>query len=217
MDPELGETFRLGPIELAIEPGEIVFLAGGNGSGKSTLLKVIAGLYPLHGGRLMLNGAPIDEARLNAYRALISAVFQDFHIFPQLYGLDPMPRARIESDLARIGLAEKVELLTDCFSTTRLSGGERKRLALVVALAGQRPLLLLDEFGAEQDPEFRAFFYREFLPGLREQGLTIVAVTHDDAFFDCCDRIVRMDHGRIRAVERVGPVDRRASVSRAGG
>jgi putative pyoverdin transport system ATP-binding/permease protein len=196
-DPALGRTFTLGPVDLRIEPGEIVFLVGGNGSGKTTLMKVIAGLYPPHDGKLKLGDKVIDGSNLSAYRAMVSAVFSDFHLFPHHYGLDPLPIERMESDLERVGLSDKVHVLEDCFDTLKLSTGQRKRLALVVALAHQRSLLLLDEFGAEQDPDFRTFFYRHLLPSLRDQGLSVVVVSHDDRFFDCCDRVVKMDFGQI--------------------
>jgi putative ATP-binding cassette transporter len=203
-DAALNETFTLGPIDLTVAPGETVFLTGGNGSGKTTLMKVLAGLYPPHAGELRLGDRPITDANRAAYRALVAAVFSDFHLFRRLHGLDPLPRRQIEDDLARFGLARKVELRDGAFSTLDLSTGQRKRLALIVALAQGRPLLLLDEFGAEQDPAFRDAFYREFLPSLRTRGLTVVAATHDDRYFDGCDRLIKLDMGRIVAADPPG-------------
>lgn len=198
-DARMDEAFVLGPISLTITPGETIFLTGGNGSGKTTLMKVLAGLYPPHEGRLSLGDTPIVDANRADYRTLVAAVFSDFHLFQKLHGFDPIPAAEIADGLVRFGLNHKVRLLADGFDTIDLSTGQRKRLALIVALAQGRPLLLLDEFGAEQDPAFRNAFYREFLPSLRERGLTVIAATHDDRYFDGCDRLIKLDMGRIIA------------------
>ncbi|MGE4527393.1 MAG: cyclic peptide export ABC transporter [Rhodospirillaceae bacterium] len=198
-DSHRNETFVLGPVSLSVSPGEMVFLTGGNGSGKTTLMKVLAGLYPPHEGALSLGGTAITDANRAAYRALVAAVFSDFHLFRELHGLDPLPRQEIEADLRRFGLDRKVTLQDGGFSTVDLSTGQRKRLALAVALAQKRPLLLLDEFGAEQDPAFRDAFYRSFLPSLRARGVTVIAATHDDRYFSVCDRLIKLDMGGIVA------------------
>ena len=79
----------------------------------------------------------------------------------------------------------------------RLSSGERKRLALVLSLLEDKPILLLDEWAAEQDPPFRRKFYHEILPWLKRQGKTVVAVTHDDDHYDVADRVLRMQFGKF--------------------
>jgi len=198
-DPDLGTTFTLGPIDLTIHKGEIVFLVGGNGSGKTTLMKVLAGLYRPDRGRITLGGAVLDADSVGSWRDHVASVFHDFHLFDKAYGLgheDAAPLIRAE--LERVGLQDKVTLNPDgSFSTTRLSTGQRKRLALVLARAQRRPVLLLDEFGAEQDPEFRAFFYTDYLEALRAEGITVIAVSHDDRYFGTCDRLVKLDLGRV--------------------
>ena len=83
------------------------------------------------------------------------------------------------------------------FARTNLSTGQRKRLALVAALLEKKPILILDEWAADQDSFFRKKFYHELLPELRRRGLTIVAVTHDDRYFDAADRILHLEEGRI--------------------
>jgi len=198
-DPDLGTTFTLGPIDLSIHKGEIVFLVGGNGSGKTTLMKVLAGLYLPSRGRITLGGTELDADSVGSWRDHVASVFHDFHLFDKAYGLgheDAAPLIRAE--LERVGLQDKVTLNPDgSFSTTRLSTGQRKRLALVLARAQRRPVLLLDEFGAEQDPEFRAFFYTDYLEALRAEGITVIAVSHDDRYFGTCDRLVKLDLGRV--------------------
>ncbi|MGR3321686.1 MAG: cyclic peptide export ABC transporter [Pseudooceanicola sp.] len=198
-DPELGTTFVMGPVDLTVTPGEIVFLVGGNGSGKTTLMKVLAGLYPPDRGEMRLGDRVIGPETVGSWRDLVASVFHDFHLFDQAFGLDPdVARPLIQEELERVGLDDKVTLNPDgSFSTTRLSTGQRKRLALVLARAQKRPLLLLDEFGAEQDPEFRAFFYTDYLEALRAEGITVIAVTHDDRYFGTCDRLIKLDLGRI--------------------
>ncbi|WP_375686981.1 cyclic peptide export ABC transporter [Pseudooceanicola sp. LIPI14-2-Ac024] len=198
-DPELGTTFTLGPIDLTINRGEIVFLVGGNGSGKTTMMKVLAGLYLPDRGEMRLGGEVLGTANLGTWRDQVASVFHDFHLFDKAFGLDARTaRPLIQAELERVNLQDKVTLNDDgSFSTTRLSTGQRKRLALVLARAQRRPVLLMDEFGAEQDPEFRAFFYTDYLEALRAEGISVVAVTHDDRYFGTCDRLIKMDLGRV--------------------
>ncbi|HKN08989.1 MAG TPA: cyclic peptide transporter, partial [Pseudomonadota bacterium] len=88
------------------------------------------------------------------------------------------------------------------FNTVDLSTGQRKRLALIVSLLEKRPILLLDEWAADQDPEFRRKFYFELLPQLHRAGVTVVVITHDDRYLDEMDlpaRRLRMDEGRFVA------------------
>jgi putative ATP-binding cassette transporter len=84
------------------------------------------------------------------------------------------------------------------FNTVKLSAGQRKRLALAVALLERRPILVLDEWAAEQDPLFRRTFYEEIVPWLRAGGRTVVAVSHDDRYFGAADRCLLLEGGRFR-------------------
>ena len=85
----------------------------------------------------------------------------------------------------------------DRFSRRDLSAGQRKRMAFVAAILERKPILILDEWAADQDPQFRRKFYREILPELKRRGLTIVAVTHDDHYFDVAERRLHMEEGRL--------------------
>jgi putative pyoverdin transport system ATP-binding/permease protein len=192
--------FQIGPLDFTLRAGELVFITGGNGSGKSTLLKVLAGLYMPDSGTITLDGTPVDDATRETYRSLIAAIFADYHLFLRLYGIaDPDP-AEVERLLAQFRLIDKTRLTDGEFRTLDLSGGQRKRLALIVSLLEKRPILLLDEWTSDQDPEFRRKFYHELLPALQQAGETIVVITHDDRYLNELDlpaRRLRMDEGRI--------------------
>lgn len=189
-----------GPVDLEVRPGEILFLAGGNGSGKSTLLKMLTGLYPLSAGRLLLDGRRVDGP---AVRGMVAGVFTDFHLFTRLYGAEGVSQPRVDALLERLGLTGKTRYVDGAFTTTALSSGQRKRLALVVATLEDRPIYVFDEWAADQDPAFRAFFYTELLPGLRDAGKAVVVATHDDRYFDLCDHLVVLEAGRIVRTAKV--------------
>ena len=193
-------AFQIGPIDFTLRPGELVFITGGNGSGKSTLLRVLSGLYPPDSGEITLDGKRIDQYSRDEYRALMSAIFFDYHLFRRLYGIrDPEP-GEIDRLLTLFRLADKTGLTDGEFRTLELSGGQRRRLALIVSLLEKRPILLLDEWTAEQDPEFRRKFYEQLLPDLMRAGATVVVITHDDRYLDELNlpaRRIRMDEGRI--------------------
>jgi putative ATP-binding cassette transporter len=193
-------AFKIGPIDFTLQPGELVFITGGNGSGKSTFLRVLSGLYPPNSGEVTLDGVRVDDHNRDTYRGLMSAIFFDYHLFQRLYGIPEGGAAELERLLAQFRLSDKTGLVDGEFRTLDLSGGQRRRLALIVSLLEKRPILLLDEWTAEQDPEFRRKFYDELLPDLMSAGATIVVITHDDRYLDELTlraRRVRMDEGRI--------------------
>jgi putative ATP-binding cassette transporter len=194
-------SFQIGPLDFTLKSGELVFITGGNGSGKSTFLRVLAGLYPPDAGEITLDGVPVNDGNRDQYRALMSGIFFDYHLFGRLYGIpDPDP-ALVSRLLRQFRLEDKTSLLDGgVFRTLDLSGGQRRRLALIVSLLEKRPILLLDEWTAEQDPEFRQKFYEQLLPEILQAGVTIVAITHDDRYLDELNlpaRRIRMDEGRI--------------------
>jgi putative ATP-binding cassette transporter len=193
-------VFKIGPIDFSMRAGELIFITGGNGSGKSTFLRVLSGLYPPDSGEVLLDGRPIINATRNEYRGLMSAIFFDYHLFQRLYGLPDATPGDIESLLAQFRLSDKTSLTNGEFRTLDLSGGQRRRLALIVSMLEKRPIMILDEWTAEQDPEFRRKFYDELLPDMMRAGATIVVITHDDRYLDELHlpaRRIRMDEGRI--------------------
>ena len=195
-------AFHIGPLDFTLKSGELVFITGGNGSGKSTFLRVLAGLYPPDSGEIMLDGVRVNDATRDSYRSLMSAIFFDYHLFKRLYGIPEPDPGEVDRRLTQFRLADKTTLSNGEFSTLDLSGGQRRRLALIVSLLEKRPIFLLDEWTAEQDPEFRRKFYDEMLPEMLEAGATIVAITHDDRYLDELKlpaRRIRMDEGQIVA------------------
>jgi putative ATP-binding cassette transporter len=193
-------TFQIGPLDFTLRAGELVFITGGNGSGKSTFLRVLAGLYPPDSGEIALDGKRVNDDTRDEYRSLISAILADYHLFHRLYGIADPDSGEVDRLLTKFRLADKTELSEGEFSTLDLSGGQRRRLALIVSLLEKRPILLLDEWTAEQDPEFRIKFYHELLPEMMKAGLTVMVITHDDRYLDELNltaRRIRMDEGRI--------------------
>jgi putative ATP-binding cassette transporter len=220
-------SFLLGPIDLEIRRGELVFLIGGNGSGKTTLAKLLVGLYAPEGGQVILNGRAVGDADRDSYRQLFSAVFSDFYLFEKLLGLEGgsgdaidgrsevqrggdgaaggaggLPRGidiQARKWLKELQLDRKVSDERGVLSTTELSQGQRKRLALLVAYLEDRPFYVFDEWAADQDPTYKAIFYERLLPDLRARGKTVLVITHDDRYFDLADRCLMLDAGQLRA------------------
>ena len=200
IDKSSEAVFRVGPIDFTLRSGDLVFITGGNGSGKSTFLKLLAGLYEPDSGEVLLDGVRVDDGNREAYRSLIAAIFVDYHLFQRLYGITDAEPAEIDRLLTQFRLHDKTRLAGGTFSTLDLSGGQRKRLALIVSLLEKRPILLLDEWTADQDPDFRRKFYDELLPTLQQAGATVVVITHDDRYLDelhLTARRLRMDEGRF--------------------
>lgn len=190
--------FSLGPVDLALDPGELVFLIGGNGSGKTSLAKLILGLYLPDEGEVRLDGMVVDRDNADRYRQNFAVVFADFFLFRDLYGVgggDLEGRAR--EYLERLELQDKVEVREGVLSTTALSQGQRKRLALLTAYLEDRPLYLFDEWAADQDPYFKEIFYHRLLPELKERGKTVLVISHDDRYYPLADRLVKMRDGNI--------------------
>ena len=190
-----GEAFSVGPIEHRFKSGEITFITGGNGSGKSTLAKLITGLYSPDTGEIYINGEKTNSFELSQK---YSAIFSDFHLFEKLYGIDhAVKNDEIENYLNILHIKDKVQINNGVLNTIKLSTGQRKRLALLISYLEDRPVYLFDEWAADQDPEFRKFFYNTLLPELKGRGKCIIAITHDDRFFDLADKVIKMDLGKI--------------------
>ncbi len=193
------ETFRVGPVSLKLAKGEILFLIGGNGSGKTTLAKLMTGLYPADSGTVLINDELLETHRLGEY---FSTIYNPYHLFRELYGFELDGRKNeIDERLEHLKIADKVSCDDGSYSTIELSGGQRKRLALFQCYLDDRPVFLFDEVAADQDPQFRRFFYHELLAQMREQGKIVIAITHDDHYFHVADKVVRMDFGKTKIAE----------------
>lgn len=191
------DSFVVGPVSLTLRRGQVTFIVGGNGSGKSTLAKLISGHYRPSAGRVLFDDVAIDETNLFRARQSISAIYLDFYLFTHLFGHGVLDAAQADHYLHRLGLAHKVTLEGNRFSTTDLSDGQRKRLALLVAFMEKRNLYVFDEWAADQDPEFKRVFYTELLPELRRQNRIVVVVSHDDRYFDQADQLIYMENGQM--------------------
>jgi putative pyoverdin transport system ATP-binding/permease protein len=192
------ETFNLGPIDMSLKAGQLVVLAGGNGSGKTTLAKIITGLYSAEDGELLLDGQRITDENREFYRQHFSAIFYDFHLFESLLGLEkPNLDNCARERLARLQLGDKVTIQDGVLSTTQLSQGQRKRLALLTASLEDRPIYVFDEWAADQDQKFKEFFYRQLLPDLKAEGKMVLIICHDDHYFDVADRIIKLESGKV--------------------
>ncbi|MBW4477079.1 MAG: cyclic peptide export ABC transporter [Tolypothrix brevis GSE-NOS-MK-07-07A] len=190
--------FILGPINLKFYPQELVFIVGGNGSGKSTLAKLITGLYIPENGEIILDKELITEQNREWYRQHFSVVFSDFYLFDTLLGLENINLdIKAQEYLKLLQLDHKVKIKNGKLSTTNLSQGQRKRLALLTAYLEDRPIYLFDEWAADQDPVFKEIFYTQLLQNLRDRGKTILVISHDDRYFHLANRIIKLDYGKV--------------------
>lgn len=190
--------FTLGPINLTVHLGEIIFIVGGNGSGKSTLAKIITGLYNPQSGSVWLNGHQINQENQEWYRQHFAVVFSDFYLFDRLLGVSrSVDGSKAEDYLQKLQLSHKVRIEQGRFSTIDLSQGQRKRLTLLSAYLENRSIYLFDEWASDQDPIFKHIFYTQFLPDLKSQGKTIFVISHDDHYFHLGDRTIKLEYGQI--------------------
>ena len=190
-------SFTLGPIDLTFRPGELVFIVGGNGSGKSTLIKLITGLYTPETGQIQVDNQFITEQNREWYRQQFSVVFADFYLFEQLLGIDKSYFQQVQNYLNLLQLERKVKISNGKISTTALSQGQRKRLALLTAYLEDRPIYIFDEWASDQDPVFKEIFYTQLLGQLRNRGKTVLVISHDDRYFHLGDRIIKLDYGKV--------------------
>lgn len=192
-------SFGVGPVNMTLKRGELVFLIGGNGSGKSTLAMLLTGLYQPASGEILLDGKPLAVDKPEDYRKLFSAVFTDVWLFDQLLGpegkvVDP---ALVEKWLTQLQMTHKIKLDGGKILDLNLSKGQKKRVALLLALAEERDIIMLDEWAADQDPHFRREFYQILLPLMQQMGKTIFAISHDDHYFIHADRLLEMRNGQL--------------------
>jgi cyclic peptide transporter len=192
------KAFSIGPIDFSIQKGQTVFIYGGNGSGKTTFIHSFLGLRFPSGGDICVNGVIVNESNYAEYKGLFAVVFSDFYLFDEILSEEHQDVAKWNYYMELFEVEKKVSVHDKHFSTVDLSTGQRKRLALITALMEEKPVLVLDEWAADQDPLFRKKFYTEIIPLLNSRGTTILAITHDDKYFDCADKLFKMDEGRLK-------------------
>lgn len=195
-------SFALGPLDFELKSGEVVFLVGSNGSGKTTFMNLLCGLLEPTAGEIALDGKVLAPEDMDAYRAQFSAIFTQFHVFRQLYGLENVSPEKADEMIEKVFLTGITQIRGEGISRIDLSAGQKRRLALAVALLEDRNILVLDEFVADQDPEKRDYFFRTLLPWLKSQGKTVVVSTHDLGWLECCDRVITFDNGKMSEAQR---------------
>ncbi|HKJ17741.1 MAG TPA: ATP-binding cassette domain-containing protein [Xanthomonadales bacterium] len=191
--------FQLGPLSLEIEPGEMLFIVGGNGSGKTTFMKLLAGLYAPSSGQIHLGDRLIDNSNYSDYRDLFAILFSDYYQFDRFFGRTPVTDAELTDALQTVRLEEHVNWSEGRLENVELSAGQWKRLALACTLLDDSPIVLLDEVAADLDPVFRQYFYESYLNQLRQNGRTVIAVSHDEKYFHHADRVIKLDAGRVES------------------
>ncbi len=201
---EGGRPFNIGPLDLEFHRGEITFVVGGNGSGKSTFLKVLTSLYPSNSGRIFLDDTEITPFNKASYRNLFSTIFTDYFLFRRLIGIDEPDNELVRTLLSRMELTDKTSIENRVITNRDLSTGQKKRLTLIASVLDDKPVMIFDEWAADQDPVFRKFFYDVLLPELKAKGKTIIAVTHDEKYFSTADRIYKMEYGGMVNYEHPG-------------
>lgn len=197
-EQEDGPGFKVGPLQLAIRRGELIFLVGGNGSGKTTMLKMLSGLYPPTSGTIRVDGAQVLESQAQSYRELFGTIFSQFHLFDRLYGLEGVEKEQVLAVLEEMELTRQTSYEDGHFTHLNLSTGQRKRLALAVTLLEDKEIFIFDEWAADQDPHFRKHFYEVLLARLKEKGKTVIAATHDDRYWSLADRVLHLEYGKLR-------------------
>lgn len=204
-----GQLTVLRDLDLAIERGQMVAVVGASGVGKSTLLHVLGGLDAFESGDVRVGDAAIDgmddDALVEWRNRHVGFVFQFHHLLPEFSAIEnvEMPlflagvtaaerRARAEQLLARVGLTARAS-----HRPGALSGGEQQRVAVARALVGRPSLLLADEPTGNLD-ESTASDLHQLLRGIHaEDGITSVIVTHNPRLAAACDRVFRLEGGRL--------------------
>ncbi len=192
-----GEEFKIGPISFELNKGELIFIYGGNGSGKTTFVNSLLGLFIPESGEISFNNQTLNQENYKKYRTMFSVVFSDFYLFDEFYGIRNTDKKQLQEYLELFEIDHKVDIVNGNFSTIDLSTGQRKRLALISALMEEKPILVLDEWAADQDPDFRNKFYTQVLPLIKQKGITVLAITHDDKYYNVSDQLYRMEEGKL--------------------
>ncbi|MGH2665955.1 ATP-binding cassette domain-containing protein [Flavobacterium sp.] len=197
-DEDNQNRFTLGPINLTIEEGETIFIIGGNGSGKSTFMNLLSGLTKPSSGTININNHDLTETDYPKYRNLISAIFTNHHLFSNNYeDYELKDNTEFNKLIDLMELEDIIDKDNITGISKKLSKGQEKRLAMIFAIMEKRPILILDEWAAEQDPYFKKYFYEELVLKFKLERKTIIAITHDDAYFEHCDRIIKFEYGNV--------------------
>lgn len=197
-----GNNFSLSPLNISFKPGEIVFIVGGNGSGKSTLAKIISMHYTPGSGGVYFDNVAINSKNIVSAREKVSVIFSNYYIFDKFYrDLTDKETSKINYYLSVLGLKDKTQFIDNRFTTTKLSDGQRRRLALLIALLDDKEIYIFDEWASDQDPEFKRIFYQEILPDMKKNKKLVIVITHDDRYYQCADRVIFMEDGKLIGIK----------------
>jgi putative pyoverdin transport system ATP-binding/permease protein len=210
-DP-IEDNFVLGPLDAVLHRGEIVFVAGENGSGKTTLAKVLTGLYRPSAGSIQVDGVAVHEGNAQWYRSNFVAVFGDFCL---LEGIVDLKREDAEhaEELAVWLKLNRWATPDPAGQPKPLSPGERRRIALLMAMLQDRSIYVFDEWAADQDPQYKDFFYNEVLSRLRDAGKLVVVISHDEGYFHIADRVLWLGRRQLPNWRSPLSFDRSAAAS----
>ncbi|HTM05048.1 MAG TPA: ABC transporter ATP-binding protein [Vicinamibacterales bacterium] len=205
------KLFVLRDLDLGVRPGEMVAIMGASGVGKSTLLHLLGGLDRAGFGRIVVADKDLsamrDTALVEFRNRNVGFVFQFHHLLPEFTALEnvemPMRIARMAASeasrrarelLQRVGLGERLE-----HRPGMLSGGEQQRVAIARALVMKPQLLLADEPTGDLDEPTAVTVHKLLREMHAEHGLTSIIATHNAQLAAVCDRVLRLEHGRLTA------------------
>jgi putative ABC transport system ATP-binding protein len=210
-----GDTLTiLRGVNMTVATGETVAIVGSSGSGKSTLLGILAGLDHASNGQVLLFGKSLshlsEDERAKLRQRLVGFVFQSFQLLPALTALENVmlplelaglrgAREQAAAMLARVGLTHRLG-----HYPRHLSGGEQQRVALARAFVGEPKLLFADEPTGNLDADTGAQVIELLFTLNREQDTTLVLVTHDASLAARCERVLRLEQGKLTEARHAG-------------
>jgi cyclic peptide transporter len=197
-----GNNFRVGPLNIEIKKGEVIFITGMNGSGKSTFMMLLTGLFTPTSGAIYYNNTRITGQNLTSYCEKISSIFAVPYLFSENYdNIDLDEDGQFFSFIEILKMKKNIRIDYESnVVRNQMSRGQQKRLVLAYLLVENRPVNIMDEWAAEQDPHFRKYFYRTLLPSFKTPEKTFIIITHDDAYFDVCDRLLAFEFGEVKEI-----------------